>query len=117
LIHGELDISKVDYLIFDKVHGIYPESCYVDIMNKFIFNHKLMLTHLAKLKDMNKLPKVLAFFSLDSVLQAAENNDSYIIKKLYFMANTFNSSLLCLHNQDLLEVERETVRKFSLSRV
>ena len=44
LIYGELDISEVDYLIFDEVHNIYPESTYVDIMNKFIFNHKFMLS-------------------------------------------------------------------------
>ena len=43
LIYGELDISEVDYLIFDEVQNIYPESTYVDIMNKFIFNHKFML--------------------------------------------------------------------------
>lgn len=41
-MHGELDISKVDYLIFDEIHSINPESTYVDIMNKFIFNHELM---------------------------------------------------------------------------
>jgi hypothetical protein len=38
----ELEISEEDYLIFDEVHNIYPESTYVSIMNKFIFNHKLM---------------------------------------------------------------------------
>ena len=42
LQYGELDISEVDYLIFDEVHNIFPESNCVDIMNKFIFNHELM---------------------------------------------------------------------------
>ena len=44
LMYGEIEISKVDYLIFDEVHSVYPESTYVDIMNKFIFNHDLMLS-------------------------------------------------------------------------
>ena len=43
-MHGDLDISEVDYLIFDEVQNIYAESYYVNIMNKFIFNHKLMLS-------------------------------------------------------------------------
>jgi hypothetical protein len=33
------------------------------------------------------------------------------------MANTFNSSLLCLKKQDLEEIERDIARKFSLIRV
>jgi hypothetical protein len=33
------------------------------------------------------------------------------------MANTFNASLLCLQKQDLVEIEKEIVREFSLSRV
>ena len=33
------------------------------------------------------------------------------------MANTFNASLLCLQKEDLVEIEREIVREFSLSRV
>jgi len=33
------------------------------------------------------------------------------------MANTFNSSLLCLQKQDIVEIERDTVRELSLSRV
>jgi hypothetical protein len=70
LTYGELDISEVDYLIFDETHSIYVESSYVDIMNKFIFNHTLMLSP-AKNPDLledKRLPKVLAFFTLDSVL-------------------------------------------------
>ena len=76
-----------------------------------------MLTPTAKLEDKKRLPKVLAFFSLDSVLQAAGKNDSKIMKKFYFMANTFNASLLCLQKQNLVELDRDTVRKFSFSRV
>ena len=42
---GYLDISEVDYLIFDDAFSDkkIPET-YVDIMNKFIFNHSLMLS-------------------------------------------------------------------------
>jgi hypothetical protein len=68
-------MSEVDYLIFDEVHSIYPESTYVDIMNKFIYNHKLMLPLLGRLKEKKTLPKVIAFFSLESILQATKNND------------------------------------------
>lgn len=39
------------------------------------------------------------------------------MKKFYNMANTFNASLLCLQKEDLVEIEREIVREFSLSRV
>jgi ERCC4-related helicase len=70
LQYGELDMSEVDYLIFDEAHNIYPESTYVSIMNKFIFNHELMQSPAKNpvlLKD-KRLPKVLAFFSLDSLL-------------------------------------------------
>lgn len=111
LTYGELDMSEVDYLIFDEVHSIFPESTYVDIMNKFIYNHKVMLSP-AKNPD-KRLPKVLAFFSLDNVLQGAQNNDSLIMAKYYFMANTFNASLLCLHRHDLVEIERDIVRELS----
>jgi hypothetical protein len=44
-------------------------------MNKFIYNHKLMLPLLGRLEE-KTLPKVIAFFSLESILQAAQNNDS-----------------------------------------
>jgi hypothetical protein len=33
------------------------------------------------------------------------------------MANTFNASLLCLQKEDIVEIKREIVREFSLSRV
>lgn len=41
--HRELDISEVDYLIFDEVHKIQANSTYVEILKNFIFNHKLKL--------------------------------------------------------------------------
>jgi hypothetical protein len=39
------------------------------------------------------------------------------MKKHYFLANTFNASLLCLQKHDLVEIEREIKREFILSTV
>jgi ERCC4-related helicase len=68
---GELKISEMDFLIFEEVHNIYPESTYENIMKNFIFNDKLKLTiaNDPDFEQKKKLPKVLAFFNLESVIQ------------------------------------------------
>ena len=39
------------------------------------------------------------------------------MNKFYFMANTFNASLLCFQKHELVQVQRDIVRDFSQSRV
>jgi hypothetical protein len=63
-LHGEIDLSEIDYLIIDEGHSIYPENPTAEIMIKFYYNSKEALDPMLR----NKLPKILTFFNIDSVI-------------------------------------------------
>jgi hypothetical protein len=39
LIHGQLYLHEVDYIVFDESHTIFAESPFVELMNKSYFNY------------------------------------------------------------------------------